>query len=67
MNTISAVFERGFIKPLGDTKIREKEKVLLAVIKLQDKAVTEETYGAMKLKKHSDIEQIIEETEYESE
>ena len=64
MEAIPAVFEGGTIKPLGDVKIREKEKLLLAVIKLSRAKITEKTYGAVKIKNHNAVEEIIEDTKY---
>lgn len=64
METTPAVFEKGVIKPLGDIKIMEKEKLLLAVIKLPHTRITDKTYGALKIKNHEEIEKIIEDTKY---
>ncbi len=64
MDTVSAVFEKGVIKPLRNMEMREKEKILLAVIKLPEKTIMKKTYGAVKIKNHKEIERIIEDTEY---
>lgn len=64
MDTISAIFEKGVIKPHGRIEMKEKEKVLLAVIKLPRKIVMEKTYGVVRIKDHKEIERIIEDTEY---
>lgn len=64
METTPAVFEGGVIKPLGDVKLTENEKLLLAVIKLPRTKITDKTCGVAKIKNHEEIEKIIEDTKY---